>query len=325
MSTEPPDLPDHSERRQRAEQIRVFRDELERLRRAGALSLDEAQQQALAAYHRLLLAGDANRCDSDHERHDRQLSLGMRIASFLGALALAASVFFHFHQFRGLFAETAQVAILIASALASLGLTAALQQRDRSAYFCKLAALLSFACSVLNLSLLAQIYKVTPSDRVLLPWAGLALLLAYACDLRLLLVGILCLIGFLAARAGIWGGVYWLYAGQRPENFFVAAALLLAVPRLVDHRTTPALPPPTACAACSPSSFRCRSSPIGAGAAISKRGSKPSSCCRNEPVVPARRGARQPWNRPQRRCGPSLITMEIFPSASIAPLVPNSV
>jgi hypothetical protein len=44
----------------------------------------------------------------------------MRVTSFLGALALAASVFFLFYQFWGRFPETAQVVILILGALGSL-------------------------------------------------------------------------------------------------------------------------------------------------------------------------------------------------------------
>jgi uncharacterized membrane protein len=65
----------------------------------------------------------------------------------------------------------------------------------------------------------------------------LALLLAYALDLRLLLVaGLLCLIAFLAARVGVWGGVYWIHFGARPENFFPAAVALFLLPQWVDHR-----------------------------------------------------------------------------------------
>jgi hypothetical protein len=44
----------------------------------------------------------------------------MRVASFLGALALAASVFFLFYQFWGHFGEAAQVAILLGAALGQL-------------------------------------------------------------------------------------------------------------------------------------------------------------------------------------------------------------
>jgi uncharacterized membrane protein len=126
------------------------------------------------------------------------------------------------------------VAILIISALGSLGLTVWIQGRDATGYFTKLAALVAFACFVLNISMIGQIFNITPSDKALLPWAAMAFLLAYACDLRLLLAaGIACVIAFVAARVGTWSGIYWLHAGERPENFFVAAALLLALPLTV--------------------------------------------------------------------------------------------
>jgi len=164
----------------------------------------------------------------------------MRVASFLGALALAASVFFLFYQFWGYLPETAQVALLVVSAFASFGLTLFIQGRDATGYFTKLAALVAFACFVLNISMLGQIFNITPSDRALLPWAAMAFLLAYACDLRLLLAaGICCVIAYTSARIGTWGGVYWLHAGERPENFFPVAALIFVFPLLVpQHRFT---------------------------------------------------------------------------------------
>jgi uncharacterized membrane protein len=161
----------------------------------------------------------------------------MRVASFLGALALAASVFFLFYQFWGNFAETAQVTILMTAALGSLGLTVWIQGRDASGYFTKLAALVAFACFVLNLTMLGQIFNITPTDKALLPWGALAFLLAYACDLRLLLAAsICCVIAYVSARVGEWGGLYWLDMGRRPENFFPVAVLLFVTPLLVSHR-----------------------------------------------------------------------------------------
>jgi hypothetical protein len=69
-----------------------------------------------------------------------------------------------------------------------------------------------------------------------LPWAALALLLAYQCDQRLLLAaGLLCLIAFVAARTGTWGGLYWLHFGMRPENFFPVAVALFFVPSVISH------------------------------------------------------------------------------------------
>lgn len=229
--------PLRSEAQRRADEIAIFQVELERLDSEGVLRLDAAQQQAVREHHAALLASFAGRFDIDRDAQARQLSLGMRVASFLGALALAASVFFLFYQFWGNFDETAQVAILLGAALASLGLTVWIQTRDASGYFTKLAAMVAFACFVLNLTMLGQIFNITPTDRALLPWAALALLLAYACDLRLLLAaGICCVIAFVAARVGEWGGIYWLHFGERPENFFPVAALLFAVPALLEHR-----------------------------------------------------------------------------------------
>lgn len=230
-------IPSRTEAQQRADDIRVFRQELERLEREGVLALTEAQRNAVADHHSGLLAQYAQSFDIDSDVRAKQLSLGMRIASFLGALALAASVFFLFYQFWGRFSETAQVVILLGAALGTLAATVWIQGRDSSGYFTKLAAMVAFACFVLDIAMLGQIFNITPSDKALLPWAALALLLAYTCDLRLLLAaGLLCLIGFVAARAGTWGGVYWLSFGERPENFFPAAAALFFVPQLIGHR-----------------------------------------------------------------------------------------
>ncbi len=229
--------PTRNEAQRRADEIHVFRAELTRLDGEGVLHLAPEQQAAVTAHHDALLASFAADFDIDRDLKARQLSLGMRVASFLGALALAASVFFLFYQFWGNFAETAQVAILIGAALSTLGLTVWLQGRDSSGYFTKLAALVAFACFVLNLTMLGQIFNITPTDKALIPWAALAFLLAYACDLRLLLAaGICCVTAWVAARVGEWGGLYWLHAGERPENFFPVAALLFAVPALIPHR-----------------------------------------------------------------------------------------
>ena len=166
----------------------------------------------------------------------RPLSPGLRVASFLGALALATSVFFLFHKFRGHFSSAAQVATLLAFALGSLGLTVAVARRDATGYFTRLGALLAFACFVLDVVMLGAIFDITPSDKALLAWAAYAFVLAYAYHLRLLQVaGILALMAFIAARTGSWGGMYWLDFAERPENFFPAAIALLAVPAVADQ------------------------------------------------------------------------------------------
>jgi uncharacterized membrane protein len=160
----------------------------------------------------------------------------MRIASFLGALALAASVFFMFYQFWGALSTTIQVAILVIAPLATFIATIWIQGRDKTGYFTKLASMVAFACFVLNVRMIGQIFNITPSDNAFIVWAAFAFLLAYACDQRLLLAaGIFCLIGFLSARVGTWGGMYWLDFEKRPENFFPAAILLFLIPQFVQH------------------------------------------------------------------------------------------
>lgn len=226
-----------SEAQQRTDRIKSFNQELAELERAGALTLTDTQRQAIAAYHQKLIAQFSQSFDIDRTQQEKQLSLGMRIASFLGALALAASVFFLFYQFWGKLGTTSQVVILIGASLITFVATILVAGKDASGYFTKLIGLVAFACFVLNITMLGQIFNITPTDNALLAWAALALLIAYAYDVRLLQVAaILCIIAYVAARFGTWGGTYWVYFGNRPENFFPIAILLFFLPQWIDHR-----------------------------------------------------------------------------------------
>jgi uncharacterized membrane protein len=225
-----------TEAQQRADDIHVFRKEWSRLEDEGVLHLDQAHREAVASHHDALLAQLSHSFDIDGDSKSKQLSLGMRIASFVGALALAASVFFLFYQFWGYFSTPMQVAVLLTAAFGIFLATMWVDGLDSSGYFTKLAALVAFACFVLNIVMLGQIFNIAPSDKALLPWAALALLLAYSFDLRLLqAAGILCLIAFISARTGTWSGVYWIHFGERPENFFPAAIAIFLVPQVFNH------------------------------------------------------------------------------------------
>ncbi len=226
-----------AEAQQRTDDIRAFRRELEDLQRRGILRLSEEQRRSIEEHHRALLDQYASAFDVDRDSKAKQLSLGMRIASLIGALALAASVFFLFYQFWGLLATPVQVSVLIGASLATFLGTLYLQRIDGSGYFAKLGAMVAFVCFVLNVFMLGQIFNITPSDNALLPWAALALVLAYGADLRLLLVaGLACIVAFVGSRTGTIAGMYWLYFGERPENFFPAAAVLFLVPQWLPQR-----------------------------------------------------------------------------------------
>lgn len=220
----------------RADDIQAFYREVQRLQEERALLLAPEQHERLGEHHRQLLAGYHSTYDIDPDAQARRLSLGMRIASLLGALALAASLLFFFYQFWGLFPEAAQVGILAGFSLGGLLLTLLLRQRDQSGYFSKLTAILAFACFVLNVVMLGQIFNITPSDNALLPWAAYALLLAYACEVRLLLgAGLLCILALFATRLASWTGLYWLDCAERPEHLLPAGLLIFLVPQLVSQ------------------------------------------------------------------------------------------
>jgi hypothetical protein len=226
-----------SEAQHRVDEIKAFQAELARLQQDGVLQLTEQQYQAIDTYHNDLQQAFVQEFDVDRDQRAKQLTRGMRIASFLGAIALAASIFFLFYQFWGYFTTQAQVTILILAPVLTFVATAVVTTREKTGYFAKLAAMVSFACFVLNLHMLGHIFNITPTENALLVWAAYGFLLAYMCDARLLLAaGIISFIGFLSARMGTWGGMYWLYFGERPENFFLSAILLFLMPQFISQR-----------------------------------------------------------------------------------------
>lgn len=226
-----------TEAQQRADQIGQFQAELRLLEQEAVLSLDEQQRQAIERYHGELMARLASTFDVDSNVREKRLSLGMKIASFLGALGLAASLFFLFYQFWGYFSTGVQVVILVVAPLLGMATTIYFARREKTGYFSKLAGLATIACFVLNLSMFGQIFNITPSPNAFLVWAVFAVILAYASDARLLLAaGILAFAAFLSAKVGTWSGCYWIYFGARPENFFPAAVLVFLVPLLPHTR-----------------------------------------------------------------------------------------
>jgi len=229
---------------QRADQIQAFNAELNCLKDDNVLELDDGQRAKMAAYHSTVLDALTSQFDIDTSVKQKQLSTGMKIASFVGALALAASIFFLFYQFWGYLITPVQVGILVAAPLLTLLLTQFISQREDTGYFTKLIAMVSFACFVLNLVMLGQIFNITPSDKALLAWAVYGFLLVYAFDVRLLLaMAILSLAGFIAARVGSWSGMYWIYTGERPENLLLPAMIIFSIPLWISQKNFSGFPP----------------------------------------------------------------------------------
>lgn len=216
-----------SDAQKRADRIRQFNQELQHLQHDGVLRLSTEQRQAVSAYHEDLLRKFAEVFDIDVGHREKQLSLGMRIASFLGALGFSASLFFLFYRFWGAFPTTIQVVVLLGVPLLLLTVTWYVSRREHTGYFSKILALLTLAAFVLNLVMYGQMFNLVPTQNAFLAWSALAFLLAYATGARLLVAaGIIALAGFLSAQMGTWSGCYWLHFGERPENFFAAAAVI---------------------------------------------------------------------------------------------------
>ena len=85
----------------RVDRIHHFQRELESIEAEGIATLDSSQRESIGAYHAGLKEKLLTQFDVDLDGRNKQLSLGMQIASFLGALALAASAFFLFYRFWG--------------------------------------------------------------------------------------------------------------------------------------------------------------------------------------------------------------------------------
>ncbi len=217
----------------RVEQIGAFRAELAELEANAVLTLTPDQSVVVRQHHDRLLADLAQRFDVDRTQAEKQMSLGMRVASLLGAVALSAAVFLFFYRFWGLLSVPVQVVLLVAAPLVTgIGVEVA-ARREKTLYFASLLALVAFASFVLDLNVLASIFNLPPSPGGFLAWGAFAFAFAYAYRLRiLLLLGIGCTGIWLAAALTSISGAYWDALVSRPENFVVAGLLALAASAL---------------------------------------------------------------------------------------------
>lgn len=227
-----------AEAQARADQIRAFGAEQKILQARGLLSLDDEQSRAIHTYHQQLLRDLQQQQDIDLTERARHLSLGTQIVAFLGAGAFAASVFFLFYQYWGLFTQWQQVSMLITAPLLTLAAAQWIKQRDISGYYARLAAIISFVCFVLNLVMLGSVFNITPSPHAFVAYAAYGFFLAYLFQSRVLLTAALvCTFIFIAAKMTYWvGGFYWISLWEHPENFLLPALAFFFLPFLKPHK-----------------------------------------------------------------------------------------
>ena len=68
---------------QRADQVQAFYDEVKQLEADEVLQLDQDQRQSIAHYHEGLLKSLTEKFDIDTSTRQKQLSTGMKLASFI--------------------------------------------------------------------------------------------------------------------------------------------------------------------------------------------------------------------------------------------------
>jgi hypothetical protein len=222
---------------QRLDRIRAFEAERDALAEAHVLAFSPEQAAAVAAYHAGLRADLLQAHELDRDAAERRLSLGMRVASLIGALSLAASVYLLLERTLVGLPRAVTTAVLVALPIVTVGLVQRLLTLERSGYLARLVALVSCAAYAYDLVGLGTLYAIAPSDLPYLLCAVYATLLAFATRSTLLVAtSVIAFDCFVAMRTGTVAGGYWLDFGVRPEHFLPAAALLLAVPECIDLR-----------------------------------------------------------------------------------------
>jgi hypothetical protein len=222
---------------QRADRLRVFREELAELEREQVLVLTEEQRARVEPFLDQTLEELTHRYDIDVNSSQKQLSLGMRIVSALGGLALCAAIFLFFYRFWGSIPTTSQVVILVTIPLLGLAALHFVSKYERTLYFTGLIGLVVIASFVLNLIVLGQLFNRIPSPNAFLAWGALALTLGYAYGLRILLAaGLISWLAFFAATIVSWTGAWWESFFLRPECILVGGALIIGASICLHHR-----------------------------------------------------------------------------------------
>ena len=224
----------------RADQIRAFQAELRELEHDGVLSLDEVQHARLLDHHASVVSRLAADADVDTSVSMHQLSLGLRLATMLGTVALSAATVLFVVRFWGHLPTAAQLALALAAPLVPLAIAELAARRERSLYIASLFAAVAVAGFGANLAVVHQVLNLPDSPHPVLAVGGMALLLAYRYDILLLLVG-----GLSAVAWWVAGSLYSLFGGwfgdfpALPETLLVPTAIVLLLPAVVHHRTHP--------------------------------------------------------------------------------------
>jgi hypothetical protein len=192
-----------------------------------------AQLEAVRAHHDALLQRLADDYDVDRTAAAKQMSLGMRVASLVGAAALVAAVVSFVYRVWGALPTSGQVVLLTAAPLAAAGLMLIAGRLEKTRYVASLFAIVACAAFVMQTILLGRIFNLRESPHALAAWAAFGLVIGVPWRFSLPFAFGLTIIGVYAPAAALWWlGFHWTSVFERPEVLILpAAALLLVIPR----------------------------------------------------------------------------------------------
>jgi len=234
---------EREEAQTRVEQIRAFRAELDALEAAGLLPLTPEQQQSLTGYHNQLLARLTSQYDVDATERTGQLSRGMRLLSFSGAVTLTAAIYSLVSHYWGRLDVPMQAALLAAFPLMALAGVELAARRERTLYVASLFALVAYGTFWLAVWELGYTLDLPLTPLIL--WGGVVFGFALAIPYRvriILAAALVTLAAALAASLFHVAGTEWTMLVERPEILMTAGfSLLLLTARLerVDRRFGP--------------------------------------------------------------------------------------
>jgi hypothetical protein len=214
----------------RADQVAAFGREIAQLEREGVLVLGPDQRSVVERHHAELLASLANQFDVDRTEPQRQMALGMRVASLLAAVTLSAGVVLFFYRVWGLLATPGQLALLVAMPLLLLASVEVAARLEPTRYVASLLAIIAAASFALDLSVVGTIFNMVPTPIILVAWAAFALAVAYAYAQKLLFAaGTAAAMGYVLAVTANAAGIDWSVSIARPEPLLVLGPCAIAL------------------------------------------------------------------------------------------------
>src|SRR5687768_8875628 len=112
-------MSDKHDAQRRVDQISAFRAELDQLTRDGVVAFEPRQLAAIAGHHERLGAELAREFDIDRGSAEKRMSVGLRLASLLGAAALTAAIVSFVYRVWGSLPQAGQVMLLTAAPIAA--------------------------------------------------------------------------------------------------------------------------------------------------------------------------------------------------------------